>query len=114
MYAVKYEARLADGTVVSKSDVEVAFVVQDGMSCGKEGPCGFWLDFQIGTLFIHSSSSVCYFPHWALTALRVSCAGHFCPALSKAVKTMKKGEKVLLSVKPQCTSRTRSWRCGAV
>lgn len=27
--------------------------------------------------------------------------GYFCPALSKAVKTMKKGEKVLLSVKPQ-------------
>ncbi|OAY34838.1 peptidyl-prolyl cis-trans isomerase FKBP62 [Manihot esculenta] len=27
--------------------------------------------------------------------------GHFCPALSKAVKTMKKGEKVLLTVKPQ-------------
>lgn len=27
--------------------------------------------------------------------------GHYCPALSKAVKTMKKGEKVLLSVKPQ-------------
>ncbi|CAO2840586.1 unnamed protein product [Amaranthus hypochondriacus] len=27
--------------------------------------------------------------------------GHFCPALSTAVKTMKKGEKVLLSVKPQ-------------
>ncbi|KAL0460443.1 UNVERIFIED_CONTAM: Peptidyl-prolyl cis-trans isomerase FKBP65 [Sesamum latifolium] len=27
--------------------------------------------------------------------------GHFCPALSKAVKTMKKGEKVLLMVKPQ-------------
>ncbi|KAH9603664.1 hypothetical protein KSS87_009240 [Heliosperma pusillum] len=27
--------------------------------------------------------------------------GHFCPALSKAVKTMKKGEKVLLNVKPQ-------------
>jgi len=28
--------------------------------------------------------------------------GHFCPALSKAVKTMKKGEKALLAVKPQC------------
>ncbi|XP_068499158.1 peptidyl-prolyl cis-trans isomerase FKBP62-like isoform X2 [Phaseolus vulgaris] len=28
--------------------------------------------------------------------------GYFCPALSKAVKTMKKGEKVVLSVKPQC------------
>ncbi|KAJ0052947.1 hypothetical protein Pint_01481 [Pistacia integerrima] len=27
--------------------------------------------------------------------------GHFCPALSSAVKTMKKGEKVLLTVKPQ-------------
>lgn len=27
--------------------------------------------------------------------------GHFCPALSKAVKTMKKGEKALLTVKPQ-------------
>lgn len=27
--------------------------------------------------------------------------GHFCPALSKAVKTMKKGEKVTLTVKPQ-------------
>ncbi|XP_004290160.1 PREDICTED: peptidyl-prolyl cis-trans isomerase FKBP62 [Fragaria vesca subsp. vesca] len=27
--------------------------------------------------------------------------GYFCPALSKAVKTMKKGEKVLLAVKPQ-------------
>lgn len=30
------------------------------------------------------------------------CLGFFCPALSKAVKTMKKGEKVLLTVKPQC------------
>ena len=28
--------------------------------------------------------------------------GLFCPALAKAVKTMKKGEKVLLTVKPQC------------
>ncbi|XP_061363756.1 peptidyl-prolyl cis-trans isomerase FKBP62-like isoform X1 [Gastrolobium bilobum] len=27
--------------------------------------------------------------------------GYFCPALAKAVKTMKKGEKVLLTVKPQ-------------
>ncbi|KAK3029397.1 hypothetical protein RJ639_039741 [Escallonia herrerae] len=27
--------------------------------------------------------------------------GHFCPALAKAVKTMKKGEKVLLTVRPQ-------------
>lgn len=27
--------------------------------------------------------------------------GHFCPAVAKAVKTMKKGEKVILTVKPQ-------------
>ncbi|KAL0417502.1 UNVERIFIED_CONTAM: Peptidyl-prolyl cis-trans isomerase FKBP65 [Sesamum radiatum] len=52
---VKYEAKLEDGTVVSKSD-GVEFTVEEG---------------------------------------------HFCPALSKAVKTMKKGEKVLLTVKPQ-------------
>ncbi|KAJ1269275.1 hypothetical protein BS78_07G198800 [Paspalum vaginatum] len=52
---VKFEARLEDGTVVSKSE-GVEFTVKDG---------------------------------------------HFCPALAKAVKTMKKAEKVLLTVKPQ-------------
>ncbi|PON33449.1 Peptidyl-prolyl cis-trans isomerase, FKBP-type [Parasponia andersonii] len=52
---VKYEARLEDGTLISKSD-GVEFTVGDG---------------------------------------------YFCPALAKAVKTMKKGEKVLLTVKPQ-------------
>ncbi|KAH0471151.1 hypothetical protein IEQ34_000874 [Dendrobium chrysotoxum] len=52
---VKYEARLEDGTVISKVE-EAEFTVKDGF---------------------------------------------FCPALSKAVKTMKKGEKVLLTVKPQ-------------
>ncbi|CAA7404748.1 unnamed protein product [Spirodela intermedia] len=53
---VKYEARLEDGTIISKSEDGVEFTVRDGL---------------------------------------------FCPALSKAVKTMKKGEKVLLTVKPQ-------------
>nr|CAB3483581.1 unnamed protein product [Digitaria exilis] len=52
---VKYEARLEDGTIVSKSE-GVEFTVKDG---------------------------------------------YFCPALAKAVKTMKKAEKVLLTVKPQ-------------
>ncbi|KAG5040901.1 hypothetical protein GLYMA_05G149900v4 [Glycine max] len=52
---VKFEARLEDGTVISKSD-GVEFTVEEG---------------------------------------------YFCPALAKAVKTMKKGEKVLLNVKPQ-------------
>lgn len=52
---VKYEARLEDGTLVSKSN-GVEFTVKDG---------------------------------------------YFCSALSKAVKTMKKGERVLLTVKPQ-------------
>lgn len=32
----------------------------------------------------------------------MACLGYFCLALSTAVKTMKKGEKVLLTVKPQC------------
>ncbi|CAI9777005.1 unnamed protein product [Fraxinus pennsylvanica] len=54
-WIIKYEARLEDGTLVSKSE-GVEFTVNDG---------------------------------------------YFCPALSKAVKTMKKGEKVLLTVKPQ-------------
>ncbi|KAJ8755324.1 hypothetical protein K2173_019122 [Erythroxylum novogranatense] len=52
---VLYEAKLEDGTVVSKSD-GVEFTVEDGF---------------------------------------------FCPALAKAVKTMKKGEKARLTVKPQ-------------
>ncbi|TVU01541.1 hypothetical protein EJB05_53007 [Eragrostis curvula] len=52
---VKYEARLEDGTVISKSD-GVEFTVKEG---------------------------------------------HFCPAISKAVKTMKKNERALLTVKPQ-------------
>ncbi|KAJ6401282.1 hypothetical protein OIU84_016653 [Salix udensis] len=52
---VKYEARLQDGTVVSKSN---------------------GVEFTVGE-------------------------GYFCPALAKAVKTMKRGEKVLLTVKPQ-------------
>lgn len=53
---VKYEARLEDKTVVSKSEEGVEFYVKDG---------------------------------------------YFCPAFAIAVKTMKKGEKVLLTVKPQ-------------
>lgn len=52
---VKYEARLDNGTVVSKSG-GVEFTVRDGL---------------------------------------------FCPAISKAVKTMKKNEKARLTVKPQ-------------
>uniref|UniRef100_A0A2N9GRS1 peptidylprolyl isomerase n=1 Tax=Fagus sylvatica TaxID=28930 RepID=A0A2N9GRS1_FAGSY len=69
---VKYEARLEDGTLISKSD-GVEFTVGDG---------------------------------------------YFCPALAKAVKTMKKGEKVLLTVKPQYafgeTGRPASHDEGAV
>ncbi|MQL70377.1 hypothetical protein Taro_002706 [Colocasia esculenta] len=53
---VKYEVRLEDGTVISKSEDGVEFTVRDGF---------------------------------------------FCPAFAITVKTMKKGEKVLLTVKPQ-------------
>ncbi|XP_071690227.1 peptidyl-prolyl cis-trans isomerase FKBP65-like isoform X2 [Rutidosis leptorrhynchoides] len=52
---VKYEVRLEDGRLVTKSE-KVEFIVKEG---------------------------------------------YLCPALSKAVKTMKKGEKTLLTVKPQ-------------
>ncbi|KAI4354291.1 hypothetical protein L6164_003166 [Bauhinia variegata] len=44
--------------------------------------------------------------------------GHFCPALSKAVKTMKKGEEVILTVKPKYgfgeTGKLRQGDEGAV
>jgi hypothetical protein len=39
---------------------------------------------------------------WRKLNVMSPCVGYFCPALAKAVKTMKKGEKVLLTVKPQC------------
>lgn len=51
---VKYNARLENGTIVSKSEEEIEFCVSNG---------------------------------------------HLCPAMSKAVKTMRKGEKAELSVK---------------
>ncbi|KAH7556829.1 hypothetical protein JRO89_XS11G0000800 [Xanthoceras sorbifolium] len=51
---VKYEARLENGTLVSKSDEGVEFCIRDG---------------------------------------------HLCPAISKAVKTMRRGEKAELAVK---------------
>lgn len=34
----------------------------------------------------------------------VFVSGHFCSALPKAIKTMKRGEKVRLIVQPQCMS----------
>ncbi|KAG5588783.1 hypothetical protein H5410_049217 [Solanum commersonii] len=79
---VKYEASLDDGTVVSKSD-GVEFTVQDVFKnvdgCILDPP-------PMQQHFLESPSNI---------------AGYFCPALSKAVKTMKKGERVLLTVKPQ-------------
>lgn len=33
-----------------------------------------------------------------------SCIGHLCPAISKAVKTMRRGEKAELAVKFSCKS----------
>ncbi|MFS8008510.1 putative peptidylprolyl isomerase [Helianthus anomalus] len=38
--------------------------------------------------------------------------GHFCPMLSKVVKTMKKGEKVLLTIKPQLAFVGYKWIRG--
>lgn len=39
-----------------------------------------------------------------LTNLFCFLLGHFCQALPKAIKTMRRGEKVNLIVQPQCTS----------
>jgi len=36
--------------------------------------------------------------------------GHFCLALPKTVKNMKKGEKVILTVTPQCKLSTKHFR----
>lgn len=83
MNAVKYEVRLEDGTLIAKSD-GVEFSVQDG-------------EFEV---------SLGFYMVLILISYQYNClsAGHFCPALPKAVKTMKKGEKVILTVKPQCKS----------
>lgn len=62
---VTYEARLEDGTVVSRSSEGVEFYVKDG---------------------------------------------YLCPALSTAVKTMRKGEKAILTVKPQYAFGERGFK----
>lgn len=79
--AVKYEARLEDGTLVTKSD-GIEFTVKEGIM------------FAIVTLGLGLK---CIF-----LLRKIFLLGHFCPAISKAVKTMKKNEKALLTVKPQC------------
>lgn len=82
--AVKYEAHLDDGTLVGKSD-GVEFTV-------KEGKCKLIISWSVIFSLWNVMSYIYVY----------NVIGHFCPALSKAVKTMKKGEKVILTVKPQC------------
>ena len=84
---MKYEARLEDGTVVSKSE-GVEFTVKDGD------------DLSPALLYAHPAGSVVLCLPLLTSSNLVS--GYLCPALAKAVKTMKKTEKVLLTVKPQC------------
>lgn len=52
--------------------------------------------------FLQRVYSFCCPAHLYSVNPRIFPLGHFCPAVTKAVKTMKKGEKVLLTVKPQC------------
>jgi FK506-binding protein 4/5 len=84
---VKYEARLEDGTVVSKSE-GVEFTVKDGD------------DLSPTLLYTYPGGSIVFYPR--LLTNRILVSGYFCPALGKVVKTMKKTEKVLLTVKPLC------------
>lgn len=88
--AVKYKARLEDGTVVSESE-GVEFTVKEGNPLYFSGLSSHGLL----KMFIYCLPMDYYF----LTSV---LPGYFCPALAKAVKTMKKGEKVQLTVKPQC------------
>lgn len=85
-FTVKYEARLEDGSLVSQSDA-TEFTVQDGT-------------FIILSWF--QSLNILLLCIQILSCTGTFFAGYFCIALSKAVKTMKKGEKALLIVKPQC------------
>jgi FK506-binding protein 4/5 len=83
---VKYEARLEDGTIVSKSE-GVEFTVKEGESC-------------LLSILTWPSDNVDLYQLFANEYYLLP--GYFCPALARAVKTMKKAEKVLLTVKPQC------------
>jgi FK506-binding protein 4/5 len=85
---VKYEARLEDGTVVSKSE-GVEFTVKDGDDLSHT--------LLYMCILVKVLCSIC-----CLLTNGNLVSGYFCPALGKAVKTMKKTEKVLLTVKPQC------------
>jgi hypothetical protein len=87
--AVKYEARLDDGTLVKKSD-GVEFTVKDGQC--------------VQTLLL---SRLISFSKVSSLMFSRDVIGHFCLALSKAVKTMKKGEIAILTVKPQCKLSTK-------
>jgi FK506-binding protein 4/5 len=84
---VKYEARLENGTLVSKSDEGLEFNVGDGK-----------LNFIYNILQNYT----------AFTKNIVNCSflfsgtGCFCPAFSKTVKTMRRGEKAELFVKFSC------------
>jgi len=92
-FAVKYEARLDDGTLVRKSDDDgVEFKLNNGQLVVQSLPTSF---------IIHTTLLYFRFPGCSYIVLH-HLIGHFCPALSNAVKTMKIGEKVILTVKPQC------------
>ncbi|RHN38999.1 putative peptidylprolyl isomerase [Medicago truncatula] len=81
---VKYEARLYDGTLVAKSD-KVEFTVEDG-HC-------IQLLLIVSCIFIFLGNLTFMFTCYVI--------GHCCLTLPKTVKNMKKGEKVILTVRPQ-------------
>lgn len=81
---MKYRIALDDGTIVAETLEEgVEFYVKDGNT--------FWI---INCMPIHGDLELTF---WFLS-------GHLCPALQKAIVTMKRGEKAKLVVQPQCMS----------
>ncbi|KAG6731056.1 hypothetical protein I3842_01G110900 [Carya illinoinensis] len=95
---VKYEARLEDGILISKSD-GVEFNVGNGK------PNFIHIGGSLRAIQTKSSKMTLLTtsgPSSSQTAsLATLIASYFYPALSKSIKTMKKGETVLLIVKPQ-------------
>lgn len=51
-----------------------------------------------------TSVSIFFFSISVKFCIFASFLGQFCPALPKALKTMRKGEKVNLIIQPQCMS----------
>lgn len=105
---MKYEVRLQrHQTVVAKSpESGVEFTVKDG-KFSHNSVAAHVLTLNgccLEIAFIDCLSDIAFkmITSEPTLSLVYVDAGHFCPAIGQAVKTMLKGEKALLTVKPRC------------